>query len=698
MNKYIIGLVMTSMLLACNDTPEVKPETNSGSGSSITVPVIAPESSSTVLDEPVTQNDYTFEITPNNYVDLTGDEADVTEILESLDDAIVLISTTNPDSNTEVETYACEVSGTFVVTENLNTGVGRAITSDCVIALGDISIDVEIVANNLSGSITYMDLVGSTNHLVFASSDNVVEYYVTYEDLGSVLIRIDFDEGSTVIYGANNSSFELKRVTENYELRPCILQDKDVYVVNSRVVDETIIGEDDYCAPVASATDGIWSSWTQEYSTLIYKVTVPDNGEYAYINGSVSTKHEETKLNIRSDYLRAYNYSNNIHRIEGSLFAGEYFIEIQNSGFKELDNAVYLELNLENAVVEFVEEVSPALLAESAWEFSGGDSIGAPGNVQFELTIEESSNATISLLGVNDGFMVLYDSEFNELNYIYSTEMNYLLDAGTYYIEVSPFNYGYAGNFAVMVDLEVPQNEVSFNFYQEIPLPEPLEILPISIGDTVSGTWFRTGGTQPNTIGNAQYRLTLTESTGVTIDLSTNDDAFLMLLDDEFNLIDSNDDYQGLDSRIERVLAPGVYYIEATTLSSGVSADFNLSVFETVEVEISKTEINVIEVNESALGYWVSSGGSIVNSTGNQVYRLDLAQTTNIVIDLTALNNDTYLMLLDSEFALIESDDGGSGLNSQISQTLLAGTYYIEAATLSSDESGEFTLSVQSLN
>ncbi len=77
------------------------------------------------------------------------------------------------------------------------------------------------------------------------------------------------------------------------------------------------------------------------------------------------------------------------------------------------------------------------------------------------------------------------------------------------------------------------------------------------------------------------YYFTIDTDKNITIDLASNTDTYLVLLDGfgkESGIIASNDDYNGLNSHIEEYLGAGTYTIEATTYSSSKEGDFNMTV------------------------------------------------------------------------------------------------------------------------
>ncbi|WP_257463557.1 pre-peptidase C-terminal domain-containing protein [Archangium lipolyticum] len=89
---------------------------------------------------------------------------------------------------------------------------------------------------------------------------------------------------------------------------------------------------------------------------------------------------------------------------------------------------------------------------------------------------------------------------------------------------------------------------------------------------------------------------------------------------------------------------------------------------------------------------WTKSAGQSQNGA-NPKFKFTLPSTQTVTIDLMS-SVDTYLYLLNSNsVVLYRDDDSGDGFNSRLTVTLSAGTYYIVAATYSTDQSGRFTLS-----
>ena len=82
-----------------------------------------------------------------------------------------------------------------------------------------------------------------------------------------------------------------------------------------------------------------------------------------------------------------------------------------------------------------------------------------------------------------------------------------------------------------------------------------------------------------------------------------------------------------------------------------------------------------------------------------KLYRLTTVSTVKVQIDLASTKIDSYLYLFDSALALLDSnDDAAVGtVDSQITRTLSAGTYYIGVSAYRNGSTGAFTLSVKTV-
>lgn len=101
-------------------------------------------------------------------------------------------------------------------------------------------------------------------------------------------------------------------------------------------------------------------------------------------------------------------------------------------------------------------------------------------------------------------------------------------------------------------------------------------------------------------------------------------------------------------------------------------------------------------------GVWDDDCTSLTRKgTNARFYTFTVTQNSLVTIDLSS-SVDTYLYLRAGADALSgdymrSDDDGGSGNDSRISETLSPGTYTIEATTYDEGRTGTFTLNVSGL-
>ncbi|MYK03333.1 MAG: S8 family serine peptidase, partial [Gemmatimonadales bacterium] len=232
---------------------------------------------------------------------------------------------------------------------------------------------------------------------------------------------------------------------------------------------------------------------------------------------------------------------------------------------------------------------------------------------------------------------------------------------------------------------------------------------------TTSGQWSPQCQSTAADRGYAQYySFTLEEDTQVTIELTSSVDPYLFLRAEEAlsgDFLHENDDIQAgsnTNSRITATLTAGTYTIEATTYDTGETGDFTLTISgigggagggEPTSDGCGFT----ITADGATSGTWAAGCDSGVSDRGYaKYYTFTLAQQSNVIIDLES-DVDPFLYVRRGEArtgaVLHENDDvdPGSDTDSQISESLAAGTYTIEATTYAENQAGTFTLTISGL-
>ncbi|MXY80246.1 MAG: hypothetical protein F4Y94_11350 [Chloroflexi bacterium] len=201
------------------------------------------------------------------------------------------------------------------------------------------------------------------------------------------------------------------------------------------------------------------------------------------------------------------------------------------------------------------------------------------------------------------------------------------------------------------------------------------------------------------------YRFEIAEAGRIRIELaSVGADTYLYLLAEDGSRITDNDDgAAGLDARIELVLEPGSYLVEATTVGGRGRgpADFSLSI-ERLSCDVIDLGPLVPGADLTASGIWTidTCGSRIVAAHPAYNYTFVLPEPGRVRIDLRSENGDPVLSLASPTLGVIgANDDGGDGRDARIEQYLPAGPYAIEATTYLRRDlqplDAEFTLDVR---
>ena len=211
------------------------------------------------------------------------------------------------------------------------------------------------------------------------------------------------------------------------------------------------------------------------------------------------------------------------------------------------------------------------------------------------------------------------------------------------------------------------------------------------------------------------YTFTLDQQSAVTITLESSvADTYLYLRVGDARSgphLHLNDDHGGSDSRsqIAKTLAAGTYTIEASTWGAGEIGSFTLTIGG-LETETSQPPgttpppadncWQAVTADAAAKGEWISSCYSD-ERVGRyaRFYTFTLGQRSEVTITLVSSDADPYLYLRAGDARsgahIHENEDYRlSNSISQIHETLISGTYTIEATTHHTGATGSFGLSI----
>ena len=238
------------------------------------------------------------------------------------------------------------------------------------------------------------------------------------------------------------------------------------------------------------------------------------------------------------------------------------------------------------------------------------------------------------------------------------------------------------------------------------PDPTPADTCVQSVGadGTVAGSWGDTCLSEKDAPGGAGdryarfYTFTLTEVTDIVINLSSDEDTYLYLLNGHGkggNTLHSNDDIVSggvnLNSRLSVTLQPGSYTIEATTYKPATSGSFTLTIAGLGQAEATAPDpqpepeadtcIESVDGNTTIGASWDDtclSEKAAPSGEGDRYarfYTFTLDEAADVTITFES-DEDTYLYLLGghgrSGTVLYEEDDivYGVNTNSRLSENL----------------------------
>ena len=349
---------------------------------------------------------------------------------------------------------------------------------------------------------------------------------------------------------------------------------------------------------------------------------------------------------------------------------------------------------------------------------SGCDSIDRAGSHArfYTFTLTQESEVTITLESADaDAYLFLRAREAKSGTVLNdhvddddagvgtNSEIRESLAGGTYTIEATTYYAGETGSFTLTLA----------SVGTTTPPADPcLEKLT---GDmSISGQW-ASGCDSMDRVGRHArfYTFTLSQESEVTIILESDDaDTFLYLREGAKAKVGAalheNDDHEGSlsKSQIRETLAAGSYTIEATTYYAAETGSFTLTLSGSESTSPPADScLENLASDMSVSGHWASGCESVERDGSHaRFYTFMLAQESEVTITLESPDADAYLYLREGDgksgTALndhLNDDDAGEGTNSQIKESLPAGTYTIEATTYEAGETGSFTLTVTGL-
>ena len=199
------------------------------------------------------------------------------------------------------------------------------------------------------------------------------------------------------------------------------------------------------------------------------------------------------------------------------------------------------------------------------------------------------------------------------------------------------------------------------------------------------------------------YRIELSEETNLRIELSsTKFDPNLGLFNGACQLIFSNDDCTVGDferSCLNVRLQAGTYFAGASASNSGATGAYQL----TLDCNSDAVDLcagcvrGPISLDGSAAGVLSEGDCPLGDNTSVDLYSLELASPVEVTIEMTSMEFDTSLVLLDDTCSVVGLNDDcaeNAAEGSCIIARLEAGNYFVGANSLMFGEGGAYNVTV----
>jgi hypothetical protein len=309
-------------------------------------------------------------------------------------------------------------------------------------------------------------------------------------------------------------------------------------------------------------------------------------------------------------------------------------------------------------------------LTDTSCRTSAGSSdlyaIALPSAGTVDLGISSSAFDTVLAIRDSKDNLIVRDDEVDGLGTAHVTAD---LPAGVYTV-VAAANTG-SGNYHLSSRF-TPHDVPACTFAQ------PLDL---------NGGFIQRLGSRSCTGANGQpvdyYTFTLAVDSLVLAVLTSGElDGYLTLYDAGGNVVRSDDNtYGSNDPLIVQYLPAGTYKLAARAASATVGGlyEVDLRTVSGARPPLCTPKATVTP-GATVTGTITYTGCQYTDNSFADLYQMNLTADAAIDLRLNSIEFDSYMVLLDSQGAVIdEDDDGGGNTNSRISRNLAAGTYYIVA-------------------
>ena len=204
----------------------------------------------------------------------------------------------------------------------------------------------------------------------------------------------------------------------------------------------------------------------------------------------------------------------------------------------------------------------------------------------FTFDLNEEADVTITLESDHDAYVYLLEGEGKYGAVLFQDDdtegtnpwIRTTLQPGSYTVEATTYEIGVTGDFRIGVETDVLDGRPPLACVEPVGPLQSGWFAGFRIGADLCPSASRPEGGEYNA---RYFAITVEFPSHVTLNLTSEEDAYLFLLEGygvKGQSLYDNDDTEGTNSRIEALLEPGVYTIEATTFEEGVTGNFELEI------------------------------------------------------------------------------------------------------------------------
>ncbi|MHB9139812.1 MAG: PPC domain-containing protein, partial [Victivallaceae bacterium] len=298
----------------------------------------------------------------------------------------------------------------------------------------------------------------------------------------------------------------------------------------------------------------------------------------------------------------------------------------------------------------------------------------------YKLTMNKAGTLTLNLSGLSgNANLSLLDSKGKTLKTsmnkgnISESIANFLLTGGTYYVNVAPASGVNSATYTLSHTENYFPTDLANNSWQSAKNIATLDNW-VGYGDPADC-----------------YKLTMTAAGTLTLNLTgLTADANLSLLDSSGKTLKTSANKGTLSESIANyLLAAGAYYVNVAPSDSGrggVNTNYTLTHSETYFPADKANNTWQTATAIATLDNWVGYGDPA------DCYKLVMTGAGTLTLNLTGLNGDANLSLLDSKGKALKTSANKLNASESLTINLLTGTYYVNVAPVKGVNSASYTL------